>query len=116
MKNIKCAMLVYIACLLISPASQSASEFVSGQISRFMLDEVYYGKCMINVKHSASIDCPQQWVSFDCEGNYLKKSDAARMWDTATLAYALGKSVEIRLDDTRKNNGYCIATRLNINE
>jgi hypothetical protein len=107
-------MLLCSTLLMAAPALQAASEWVSGKVDRLLLDENYYGKCMARIGFTASIDCPAAWFSLDCEGNYLAKADAGRMWDSLNLAFVLDKTISVYLDDSRKNNGYCISQRLDV--
>jgi hypothetical protein len=36
------------------------------------------------------------------------------MFDSAQMAYALGKKVFIEVDDTKKHNGFCYASRIDV--
>ena len=104
-----------LALSVISPHLTAAPEWVSGTVERLLLHNELYGKCMILVRSSLpSNGCPGVWISLDCEGNHLSKQDAGRMWDSVQLAYALDKTLDIYLDDSRKNNGYCVASRLDV--
>jgi len=60
------------------------------------------------------LDCPNQWVSFSCTGTFTTKDIAYRMFDSAQMAYALGKEVFIEVDDTKKHNGFCYASRIDV--
>jgi hypothetical protein len=52
------------------------------------------------------------WLSLSCSGTFTTKDVAYRMLDSAQMAYALGRPVLIQVDDTKKRNGYCYASRI----
>ena len=100
---------------IIAPSVNAAPEWVSGKLSQLLNHATFFGHCMVySASFTPSNGCPAGWVSLDCAGNHLEKSVAGRMWDSVQLAYALDKSVDIYLDDSRRNNGHCIASRLDI--
>ena len=78
-----------------------------------------FGGCMValNVAPSASgLDCPagSKWVTFSCTGEHTTKADALRMYDAAQLAFVTGRRVIVWVDDTRKHNGHCFASRIDV--
>ena len=80
---------------------------------------LYYGGCMAYLAHpintaSNSPNCPSAWVSFSCDGTYAAKDIAQMMLDQAQLAIAMKKTVTVVVDDAKKHNGFCTATRLDL--
>jgi hypothetical protein len=78
-----------------------------------------YGGCMAYLAQpintaSNSPNCPSNYVAFSCDGTYVAKDTAQMMLDQAQLAYVLKKTVVVMVDDAKKHNGYCTATRLDI--
>lgn len=78
-----------------------------------------FGGCMaaLDVAPSESgLDCPagNKWVTFSCSGEHTTRSDALRMYDSAQLAFITGRKVRIWVDDTRKHNGFCFVTRIDV--
>ncbi len=59
-----------------------------------------------------SLDCPGNWVTFSCSGDFSNKDAAYKMFDVAQLAYALDREVVVSVDDLKKHNSYCFAKRI----
>lgn len=101
--------------MLFSFGASAALDTEKGKITTALTDSIYYGKCMIGATAFVpSNNCPATWVSLDCEGNFNSKPDAARMWDAAQMAFALDATVDVLIDDAKKLNGICVATRLEV--
>ena len=60
------------------------------------------------------LDCPGVWVSFSCSGVFTTKDIAFHLFDSTQMAYSLGKRVKIFIDDTRKHNGFCFGSRVDV--
>ncbi len=78
-----------------------------------------YGGCMVALGVAVSkavpiVNCPGNWVSFSCNGTYISKDLAFYMLDQAQLALSLNKQVFVTVDDTKKHNGYCFASRIDV--
>jgi len=109
-----------ICGLAVSQMSYSEQGFVDDvTVTGMMTTPGVYGGCMVQVSKAISTAvaaCPDDWVSFACTGTANNSvSRAAAMWDTATLAYALGKKIRVRVDSAKKLNGYCFADYIRIN-
>lgn len=63
---------------------------------------------------SPAVNCPGTSVSFSCTGTYHSKDLAFYMLDQAQLALSLNKQVVVRVDDTKKHDSYCVATRIDV--
>jgi hypothetical protein len=116
MKNIS----ILAMAMLMGTASPgfAASAHIQGNVLKTLIaDQDRWGGCMILIDQKLSdhgLDCPQQWVSFSCNGTYTTKDVAYRMFDSAQMAYALGKRVFLQVVDTKKHNGYCYASRVDV--
>ncbi|WP_296809861.1 hypothetical protein [Thiocapsa sp.] len=53
-------------------------------------------------------------MSFSCSGHFTDAVRAFRMLDQAQLALAMNKTVMIVVDDSRRHNGYCFASRIDL--
>ena len=78
-----------------------------------------FGGCMaaLDVSPSESgLDCPVggKWVTFSCTGEHTTVADALRMYDSAQLAFVTGRRVRVWVDDTRKHNGHCFVSRIDV--
>jgi hypothetical protein len=76
-----------------------------------------FGNCMAFLNQplaSLGVDCPDQWVTFSCSGDFATVSEARLMFDTAQLALAMNQEVRIYLTDNLKHNGYCFASRIDL--
>ena len=77
-----------------------------------------FGGCMVALSVSPSeegLDCPTtKWVTFSCTGTHTSKSNALRMYDSAQLAFVTGRKVRVDVDDTKKHNGHCFVSRIDV--
>lgn len=76
-----------------------------------------YGGCMARISKrdiaaETGLDCPTDWVTFSCSGDFLSLSDSSRLLNAAQMADALDLSMNMVLDDSRKHNGFCLSTRV----
>ena len=96
-------------------ASFAAVDVETAKIETLLIDGNNYGKCMIyGSSFNPSNNCPANWFTIDCAGEFRPKEDARRMWDSVQLAYALDSTVEIVINDSYKHNGYCLVERMKI--
>ena len=76
------------------------------------------GGCGARLAHElraeTGANCPDNWVSFSCDGTHTSRSDAMRLFDSAQLAFVTGRRAVIFVDDERKHNGYCLAYRVDV--
>jgi len=102
-----------LAGALLAGASMTAqSANVTGTIIKTLSDSQNYGGCMIQLSKSIGTGCLQNWVSLDCNGNYSNSGE--RHYATALMAFSLNKSVTVAFDSTKKHNGYCVVTRIDV--
>lgn len=79
-----------------------------------------FGGCMARLSERdisavTGLDCPPNWVTFSCSGDFLSVANASRLLNSAQMADALDLTVSVRIDDSKKHNGYCLAERLQFN-
>ena len=108
-----------IATITCSSAALSAIGTVSNaKITQLITTETTYGGCMVKLSKpiSSAIDnCAAGWVAFSCDGalgNSVPRASA--MWESAQLAYALDKTVRVRIDNSKKLNGYCYSDYIRV--
>jgi hypothetical protein len=101
----------------VSPA-QAVTKFVNARVvNTLVADQGRFGGCMAKLDQplaNSGLDCPGSWVSFSCAGVFTTKDIAYRMFDSAQMAFALGKPVSVQVDDTKKHNGHCYARRIDV--
>ena len=56
--------------------------------------------------------CSQGFISLDCDANFLTRSQSAAQLGAAQLALVTGNRIYVVVDATKKNSGYCTASRL----
>ena len=122
---LKCALATLVVALPLSAPWQGATRHFSAKIERTLVtsdtDEqgnLRFGGCMVHLSVSPSeqgLNCPLgRWVSFSCGGDYTSRSNAMRLLDSAQLAFVSDREVLIWVDDTRKHNGWCFASRVDV--
>ncbi len=106
--------------LLLAPAASinATTTSVDAKIRRTLtVSDDRWGSCAVNLSVSPStegLNCSGNWVTFSCSGDHASKSNAARMFDSAQMAFALDKTVRLWVDDTKTHNGFCFVSRIDI--
>ena len=82
-------------------------------------DDGTFGGCMALLTVSPvteGLECGRssRWVTFDCAGEYVSKSSAARMFDAAQMALMTERPVMVVVDDARQHGGFCLAERIDV--
>ena len=116
---IKQFFLLTVTLLMVSVStSHAATAKIRGLVTKTVIaDEGRWGGCMIKMNQTladAGLNCPASWVTFSCSGVYTEKDVAYRMFDQAQMAFALGREVEVYVDDKKKHNDYCYGKRINV--
>ncbi len=103
---------------LASPTAWAATRTIaSATVNKVMVNAVDYGGCMasLSVNPKALLPaCNAGWITFSCTGEFTDAVRAYRMLDQAQLALASNKTVSVTIDDTKKHNGYCFASRIDV--
>ncbi|MEI6336166.1 MAG: hypothetical protein WCS87_16525 [Methylococcaceae bacterium] len=111
---------LFLATLTSSLPVYAVEGTLTAKVSKTMVTgNATYGGCMalldkaINTAANAP-NCPGNWVSFSCTGTYTSKDMAFHLLDQAQLALALNKQVTVIVNDTKKHNGNCFASRIDV--
>ena len=108
-----------IAAITCSSAAFSAiGTLSSAKITELITTETTYGGCMAKLSKPISEvvnNCPSGWVTFSCDGSLGNSVPrASAMWESAQLAYALDKTVRVRIDNSKKLDGYCYSDYIRV--
>jgi hypothetical protein len=105
-----------IATLLLPAMSANATDFWRvGKVTRILTDSATYNGCMLWLDQNIANGCPNNgWVSLDCAGNFSAAGVGKTMYATAMLGMSLNKKVYIKIDNTKKVNGYCTAKQIHL--
>lgn len=112
-------VLALVLVVLPTVLLQAAPMPIKADVTRTMTSsDERFGGCAVALSESPfdhGLDChTDKWVTFSCVGEHTSKSNALRMFDSAQMAFALGKKVVVYVDDTRKHNDRCFASRIDV--
>ena len=124
----KCGwVFILISSGLVGSYTHAADDLTVKIKSLLTTYDTTYGGCMANLDEVDAIEqqagipngvnegqCGRAFVSLDCAGNLIPKASAQAMFSTMQLAYLTQKRVYIVIDKTKKNNGYCVPSRVDI--
>ena len=110
---------VVLASVLLAASAHGTTMRITGEVSRLLATEdTKWGGCMVSLNVSpmdSGLDCPTHlWVTLSCTGEHTSRSAALRMYDLAQMAFVTGNRIHIWVDDTRKHNGACFASRIDV--
>lgn len=109
---------IALASLAASQYSVAATAEIKAEVRRTLtMSDDKFGGCMVALSvhpMDEGLDCPAKWVTFSCSGEHASKSDALRMYDSAQMAFVAGRKVRVWVDDTRKHNGHCFVSRIDV--
>ena len=110
------ALVLLLGC--ITSEVNAGSQWVSGKVDKIYVQDRFYGGCVVHVDNwiSTTLDCPVGWFSLDCVGDFNTKASAAKMYELAQLSYATSTSIQAVVSDSRKHNGYCVASGVQLNK
>ena len=85
----------------------------------YLLSFSRYGSCMAQLGESTiaeatGLDCQGRWVTFGCSGEHVSKAEARHLYDAAQLELASGCRAMVLVDDGRKHDDYCFASRIDV--
>ena len=108
-----------LVLLALPAALQAAQARMTTNVVRTLASEdASYGGCMAllqdSVMEATGLDCPGRWVTFSCAGEHTSKATGMRLYDSALLAFVTGRQAMLVLDDERKHNSYCFASRIDV--
>lgn len=118
LSSLAIGILTAVALCAMSPVTDAATKTMTTKVKKVRITAGSdFGGCMVELAASPKTvlpACAAGWVTFSCSGNFTDVARAYRMLDQAQLAYTLGKSVSVVIDDAKKHNGYCFASRIDI--
>lgn len=108
-------LLIFLLSISISIPSVAAVRTYSFNPGKILLSEDgEYGGCLVEPKITLDgLNCNSKWVSLDCAGVLGgSKSAAQRKLDATMLARVTRGKVSMRIDDSKKINGWCYVDRV----
>ena len=109
-----------ILAAVVAVSAHGATERIEATIERTLATEDgRLGGCMAWLSqkpYDLGLACHQgnNWVTFDCVGDYVSKAAAQRLFDTAQVAQLTGRNVMVIVDDSRKHGHFCLAYRVDL--
>ena len=109
-----------LSTVLLALSSHAYSDwawFNGASVLKLLNQTDTYGECMVYIDKILADQlptCPSRWVALSCDGTFNNRDVAARMYDAALMAMAIEKKVNVLVDDSKKHNGYCVATRIDL--
>ncbi len=107
--------LLALAAPLALPTAQTAQ--MDARVVRTLASAESFGGCMVRLSVAPAdtgLNCPDRWVTFGCNGDFGSKADAQRMFDSAQMAFAMGRQVRVWVDDERKIGSFCAVKRIDV--
>ena len=106
--------------LLCGPAAAAATASIDAEIRRVLATgDGRFGGCMAALDVALAdfgLDCRAPWVTFSCTGEHADSEDASRMFESLRAAVVADATVELRVTDAKKHNGFCHASRIKIQD
>lgn len=97
----------------------AVSEVIIGaKVQKILLHSSLFGTCMVLLDKRLSsygLNCPSRWLTLSCTGVFDSKETAFKKLDLFQMAFALDRTIDTSVDDTKKHNGYCFSSSVNIN-
>jgi len=107
--------LLILLMVMYSQVTSARSVRQEGTVTRIILSsDGTFGGCLIQISGRFSNDCSGGFATFSCTGEFTTKDVAYRMLDQAQMAFALGSRVFVTVEDSKKHNGFCFGTRIDI--
>lgn len=105
--------------MVASASAMSASSTFVSKVERVLLDDSDFAGCMVLLRPfpaSELPNCAANWATLDCLKEFPEStgSIASNKLAQAQLALVTGRSVKMRVTDTRIANGYCFAHRIDV--
>ena len=112
-------MTLMAATVALSSNVYAEEAMIDAEVNRILIDDSNYSGCMVSLTtdpQSKLPSCGAEWVTLDCLKAFPESagSIATNKLSQAQLALVTGRSVRLRVTDTRKANGYCFAQRIDV--
>ena len=104
------------AAVMFPQMSFAATANVKATVTQLLTSDGKFGECMALLStQDDSLSC-SRWVTFDCTASLSgnTKASASRKFNLAQLALVTGNRVFLVVDDSKKINGQCFATRIDV--
>lgn len=125
-----CKLSIALCATLASTQLFAAEEAFDATVDRFLItgSDLPFGGCMVRLTWqggnpngysspaSSPLDCPDDWVTLDCDGTYDTKSVARDKLSAIQFAYVADLFVRVRVSDARKHGPYCMATTAQVSK
>jgi hypothetical protein len=96
--------------------AHATSKSYATTVTRTLSDAASFGGCMalVTPPSNVGLNCPGGWVTFSCTGDFADRDAAQRGFEMAQIAQLMQRNVVLVVDDTKKHNGYCFASRIDL--
>ena len=111
-----CVIFCFTGIFTASAVNAATGWVQNTKVTKVSSHHELFGGCMAYLsKKNTSLDC-SQWITFDCTGELdgNTKSDGNRKFNSAQLALVTGNKVKVQVTDSKKINGQCFATRVDV--
>lgn len=109
-------VIIGIAGSSVSCLAVSATAWLDTSVERTFTVEGAFGECMFKPSVSLvekGLNCTDGWVTLDCAGTLGgSKSGAMLKYNEIVLARVTDNNVWVRVDDSKKINGWCLGDRV----
>lgn len=107
--------------MVLSTSTMSAESTFSAEVQRVLVDDSRFAGCMVLLSTDPADtlpNCGRYWATLDCLQEFPEStgSIASNKLAQAQLALVTGRSVTMRVTDTRMANGYCFAERIDVKD
>lgn len=110
-------LFLLVAIALVTASAHPATKAYRTTALRILSDTNNYGGCMVQLARTPmqeGLDCNGPWISFSCTGDFAAKDAAVRNFEIAQIAMLTERQILVGVDDTKKHNGYCFASRIDL--
>ena len=110
-------LLGFLILMCVATTSLGVTRALNTTVTSTLSDISKFGGCMAYLQDrpdGVGLDCPGKFVTFSCTGDFAGKDAAKRNFEMAQIAYLTSRKVRVYVDDTKKHNGYCLASRIDL--
>ena len=110
-------VLVALLALIAADAAYGLSKQARSKVYGILTGDSYSG-CMVQIGRIPSdsgLNCPDKertWLTFDCHGNRMARSEADRNLKVAQMAILTGDKITVTIDDSFKASGWCLGKQV----
>ena len=105
------------ALLMLPVTANSATKAVRSPVYGILTGDNYSG-CMVQIGRiptDSGLNCPDKdrtWVTLDCAGKRMARSEADRNLRVAQMAILTKDKITITIDDSFKASGWCLGKQV----